>query len=135
MKLVTHVELDALHKLKLELGTNKEIAIRTGISEQHIGRLLKLHHTETAMLESPTWEKLEPLLQKYIDKYASPNKECMKICEGLQDDGKAMITRYKDLDYTIRESINTNVKIEWEKKYGASNTGKINMDHDKHQAS
>lgn len=74
--------------------------------------------------------------QETIDKYKNLDKptDCEQICAGLQDDGKEMMKRYKQLDYPVREVINTTVKIEWEKKHNGAVSEPIPMDHDKHQA-
>jgi transcriptional regulator with XRE-family HTH domain len=75
--------------------------------------------------------------QETIDKFKNLDKptDCEKICLGLQDDGKEMMKRYKQLDYPAREVINTTVKTEWEKKHSGATADSIPLDHDKHAAS
>jgi transcriptional regulator with XRE-family HTH domain len=123
--------LKALRKEKN--WTQEDLAFHSGVSRSAIA-------SYESRDKKPKLDKLSKLAEALnvsigrIDKYARVDiySDCQKICDGLQDDAKTMLQRYKKLDYPAREEINLKVKSEWEKKCGTSGAGEVDMDHDKH---
>jgi hypothetical protein len=63
MKIISPDILDALHRMKLQLGTNVEVAKRLGVSSKHVGKILA---EDVKYFEDRTWERIEPLITPYI---------------------------------------------------------------------
>ncbi|MFA6293455.1 MAG: hypothetical protein WC637_16845 [Victivallales bacterium] len=112
MKIINHQFLDALHKLKQELGTNKSIAESADISEVHVGRLLS---GKIEMLKDDTYGRLHHLLEPYLDKdyeyshYAHPAKASdRKKCPcpaGLSDMEKLLVKYFRGFNEEEKLSI------------------------------
>jgi len=100
MRTLSDHEINALHQMKLHLGSNAELARVMGISAAHIGRLLK---GGEKFVEHPTWEKIEPHLQPYIKAFqAKPESTPCHLTDSAQcpfrDDGdeKRLFTLLRD---------------------------------------
>jgi hypothetical protein len=113
MKIINHQFLEALRKLKQNLGTNKEIAESAAISEVHVGRLLS---GKIEMLKDDTYDRLYPLLEPYLDKNYSYSSlsNTLKISEGkekypcpagLSDMEKLLVKYFRQLNEEEKLSI------------------------------
>jgi uncharacterized membrane protein len=49
--------------MKLQLGTNTEIAKRLGVSSKHVGKILS---EDVKYFEDKTWVRIKPLIEPYI---------------------------------------------------------------------
>ncbi|MDD5596289.1 MAG: hypothetical protein PHV82_00005 [Victivallaceae bacterium] len=63
MKIISPDILDAVHRMKLQLGTNIEVAKRLGVSSKHVGKILA---EDVKYFEDKTWTRIKPLLSPYI---------------------------------------------------------------------
>ncbi len=74
MKILEKTHIDAIHKLKFTLVTQKAVAEKLGLSATHIGKLLK---GEINYFEDKTWSRIEPILRPFI--IQEKNKEAVPI--------------------------------------------------------
>ena len=63
MKIISPDILDAIHRMKLQLGTNTEIAKKLEVSSKHIGKILS---EDVKYFGDKTWNRIEPRLSPYI---------------------------------------------------------------------
>ena len=135
--------------LKLRLNTalnnyktQSAIAEKTTLSAVQIMRLLSKEPGQ--MIEVESVDGLSKLPEFDNASFISIKKgvisqhsisDCEKICHGLKPEGKDTMKRYKELDDKVQGTIDTIVKIEWEKKHSGASSDAVDMDHDKHAAS
>lgn len=63
MKIISPDILDALHRMKIQFGTNVGVARKLGVSSKHVGKILT---EDVKYFEDKTWERIEPLIVPYI---------------------------------------------------------------------
>ncbi|MDD5698777.1 MAG: hypothetical protein PHH77_09200 [Victivallaceae bacterium] len=63
MKIISPDILDAIHRMKIQLGTNTAVAKRFGVTSKHVGKVLA---EEVNYFEDKTWAKIQPALTPYI---------------------------------------------------------------------
>lgn len=63
MKIISSDILDAIHRMKLQLGTNTEIAKKLGVSSKHVGKILL---EDVKYFEDKTWVRIKPQIAPYI---------------------------------------------------------------------
>lgn len=105
MKIINQQFLEALRKLKLKVGTNKNIAKAAFISEAHVGRLIA---GRIEMLKDDTYDRLLPLVEPYFDKNHDRNghfpitktsdEKITSLCPaGLSDMEKLLVKYFRRL--------------------------------------
>lgn len=64
MKIISPDILDSIHRMKLQLGTNTEVAKRFEVSSKHVGKILS---EDVKYFEDKTWKRIKPLIAPYIE--------------------------------------------------------------------
>ncbi len=122
MKILTPGFLSALRKVREDVGTNRAIALQAGISEVHAARLLS---GRIQLLKDDTYERLYPIVEKYIDKdkEAKENSQLRvsaldagsKYCPaGITDTERMLMKYFRSLSDDKRIELLYKLKIESE---------------------
>jgi SOS-response transcriptional repressor LexA len=75
MKIIDDAIRDAIHKVKLCVGTNEDVGKKLGMTGKHVGSILS---GKTIYCGDITWKKIEPILKPYI-KNAESNAEFVRL--------------------------------------------------------
>ena len=58
MKIISPYILDAIHRMKLQLGTNTEVAKKLEMSSKHVGKILS---ENLKYIKDKTWTRIKPV--------------------------------------------------------------------------